>query len=216
MKKILISLTLLMPFAFVQAQTNNELKALISQSFGYFPRIQELQKNAEAADLRVNFNRSNYYPVVAGNGSYTYVTPLSKAVFGGNEFKFQPNNNYNFNIAVTQPIWDFGKTNALIAKSKAELLSANTNVEQARAQLASQVATVYYSIIYLKKAVAVEDSILAFLKENKAIVESRIKRGDALQIDATNIQSNIDLEENRKVDFVNSLQKQKALLEYAT
>jgi outer membrane protein TolC len=96
------------------------------------------------------------------------------------------------------------------------LLSATTNIEQAKAQVAAQVASVYYSMIYLKKAIAVEDSILAFLSENKKIVESRIKRGDALQIDLTNIQSNIDLEENRKVDFVNQLQKQKALMAYTS
>ncbi len=216
MKKIIAVAPLLFVFAFSKAQTNAELKTLINQSFSYFPRIQELKKSAEASDMRVDLARSNYFPVIAGNGYYTYVTPLSKANLNGHEFKFQPNNNWNFNISVNQTIWDFGKTNALIAKSKAELLSATTNIEQAKAQMASQVATVYYSMVYLKKAIIVEDSILSFLKVNKAVVQSRINRGDALQIDLSNIQSNIDLEENRKVDFVNSWQKQKAMLEYST
>jgi len=216
MKKIFTPVAFLFAFAFADAQTNNELKSLINQSFTYFPRIQELQKMSEVSAERVELARSNYYPIISGLGQYTYVTPLSKAVFGGSEFKFQPNNNYNFNLSVTQPIWDFGKTNAQIAKAKTDLLSATTSIEQAKAQVASQVASVYYSMIYLKKAIAVEDSILSFLKENKKIIENRIKRGDALQIDATNIQSNIDLEENRKVDFVNSLQKQKALMEYVS
>src|SRR5258706_2963874 len=216
MKKIFTSAVFLLTLASANAQTNNELKTLIKQSFSYFPRIQELQKASETSELRVGLARSNYYPVISGNAAYTYVTPLSTANFFGSEVKFQPNNNYNFNIAFTQPIWDFGKTNAQIAKTKTELLSATTNVEQAKAQVAAQVANIYYSMVYLKKAIAVEDSILSFLHENKKIVESRIKRGDALQIDVTNIQSNIDLEENRKVDFVNSLQKQKALLDYTT
>ncbi|HCW09162.1 MAG TPA: TolC family protein [Cytophagales bacterium] len=215
MKKIVTTAFLFMAF-FAHAQMNAELKSLINQSFSYFPRIQELQSASEVSAQRVQLAKSNYYPSISGVGSYTYLTPLSKATFGGNEFKFQPNNNYNFNLAVTQPIWDFGKTNAQIAKSKAELLSATTNIEQAKAQVAAQVASVYYAMIYLKKAIAVEDSILAFLNENKKIIENRIKRGDALQIDATNIQSNIDLEENRRVDFVNQLQKQKAVMEYTT
>ncbi len=216
MKRIFTTAGLLLAFAFADAQTNNELKTLIKQSFSYFPRIQELQKASETSELRVGLVRSNYYPVISGSGSYTYVNPLSKIYLNGGEFRFQPYNNYNFNIAVTQPIWDFGKTNAQIAKAKTELLSATTSIEQAKAQVAAQVATIYYSMVYLKKAIAVEDSILSFLHENKKIVESRINRGDALQIDVTNIQSNIDLEENRKVDFVNSLQKQKALLDYTT
>lgn len=216
MKKIFLSLASLLVFTIVNAQTNDELKSLIKKSFNYFPRIQELQKASETSDLRVGLARSNYYPVISGNGSYTYVTPLSKININGGEFFFQPNNNYDFNVSLTQPIWDFGKTNAQIAKAKTDLLSATTNIEQAKAQVAAQVSNIYYSIVYLKKAIAVEDSLLKFLNENKRIVESRMKRGDALQIDLSNIQSNIDIEENRKVDFVNSLQKQKALLEYTT
>ncbi|GHM98644.1 protein CyaE [Cytophagales bacterium WSM2-2] len=215
MKKIFIAAFLVI-CSFAKAQVNNELKSLITQSFTYFPRIQELQKASEISAQRVDLARSNYYPIISGTGSYTYVTPLSKASFGGGEFKFQPNDNYNFNLSVTQPIWDFGKTNAQIAKAKTDLQSATTTIDQAKAQVAAQVASVYYSMIYLKKAIAVEDSILAFLNENKKIIENRIKRGDALQIDLTNIQSNIDIEGNRKVDFVNSLQKQKALMEYVS
>lgn len=216
MKKTFLITGFLFFLAFANAQPNAELKGLINQSFGYFPRIQELQKASEVSELRVKQAWSNYQPIVSGLASYSYVNPISQANFGGNELKFQPNNNYNFNLAVTQPIWDFGKTNAQIAKAKTELLSATTNIEQAKAQVAAQVTSVYYSMIYLKKAIAVEDSILAFLNENKKIVENRIKRGDALQIDLTNIQSNIDLEENRRVDFVNQLQKQKALMEYTS
>lgn len=218
MKKIFTAAFVLV-VAFAHAQTNDELKSLINQSFGYFPRVQELQKASEVSELRVKQMWSNYRPVISGVAQYNYVTPVSHKDFGptfGGDFKFQPYNNYNFNIGLTQPIWDFGKTNAQIAKAKTDLLSATTNVEQAKAQVAAQVATIYYSMIYLKKAIAVEDSILAFLNVNKNIVESRIKRGDALQIDLTNIQSNIDLEQNRRVDYVNQLQKQKALMEYTS
>ncbi|MGC4020575.1 MAG: TolC family protein [Cyclobacteriaceae bacterium] len=216
MKKIFTSAFVLVNLAFANAQTNSELKTLINQSFNYFPRIQELQKASEISDVRVKQAWSNYQPSVSGIAQYSYVTPISHKDFGAGDFKFQPNNNYNFNVGVTQPIWDFGKTNAQIAKAKTDLLSATTNIEQAKAQVASQVSSIYYSMIYLKKAIAVEDSILSFLRENKKIVQNRINRGDALQIDLTNIQSNIDIEENRKVDFVNQLQKQKALMEYTT
>jgi outer membrane protein TolC len=216
MKKRYLPFVFLLASGWAHAQTNSQLKSLITQSFGYFPRIQEMQKNAEVADMRVELARSNYYPVISGVGTYNYVTPISQVNFGAGDLKFQPNNNYNFNVSITQPIWDFGKTNAQIAKAKTELLSANTNVELAKSQIASQVSGIFYSIIYLNKAIAVEDSILSFLEANKVITENRIKRGDALQIDLTNIQSNMDLEQNRKVDFINSLQKQKALLEYAT
>ena len=218
MKKIFIITTLVLSFAFAEAQTNNELQSLIKQSFGYFPRVQELQKASELSEIKVAQARSGYLPTIAGTGTYSYINPLSKinlAPIGLGEVKMVPNNNYNFNVSLNQTIWDFGKTQAQISKAKSDLLSSSISVEQAKAQVAAQVANVYYSMIYLKKAIAVEDSLLAFLNENKRIVQSRINRGDALQIDLTNIQSNIDLEENRKVDFINQLQKQKALMEYS-
>src|SRR5215831_14458955 len=116
MKKIFLSFAFLSGFAFANAQSNEELKTLIKQSFNYFPKIQELQKASETSDLRVGLARSNYYPVISGNGSYTYITPLSRITppGGGGELVFQPHNNYDFNVSLTQPIWDFGKTNAQI------------------------------------------------------------------------------------------------------
>jgi outer membrane protein TolC len=118
MKKIFISTVCLLMAIVSNSQTNPELKALISQSFTYFPRIQELQKSAEASDMRVDLARSNYYPVINGTGSYSYVNPISQKDFGTGVLQFQPYNNYNFNVSITQPIWDFGKTNAQIAKAK--------------------------------------------------------------------------------------------------
>src|SRR5258708_29207336 len=132
MKKIIIAAAFLFAFAFANAQTNAELKTLIKQSFSYFPRIQELQKASETSELRVGYVRSNYYPVISANGAYTYVTPLSRVNTQNGELVFQPNNNYDFNVSLTQPIWDFGKTNAQIAKAKTDLLSGTTNIEQAK------------------------------------------------------------------------------------
>jgi outer membrane protein TolC len=63
---------------------------------------------------------------------------------------------------------------------------------------------------------AIEDSVLAYLNENKAIIESKLRNGDAIKIDLLNIQASIDAEDNRKVDLKNSLQKQQNLLSYTT
>jgi outer membrane protein TolC len=48
------------------------------------------------------------------------------------------------------------------------------------------------------------------------VVESKLKNGDAIKLDLLTIQSQIDIEQNRKVDLQNYLQKQLNLLEYTT
>ncbi|MFX9038818.1 hypothetical protein ABTN43_19550, partial [Acinetobacter baumannii] len=71
-------------------------------------------------------------------------------------------------------------------------------------------------IVFLQKAITIQDSVLAFLAENKKIVDAKIKDGEALKLDLLNIQANIDNEENKKIDLTNSLAKQINLLSYTT
>ena len=75
---------------------------------------------------------------------------------------------------------------------------------------------IYYNIVYIQKAIAIEDSVLNYLGENKRIIESKLQNGDAIRIDLLNVQAGIDAEDNRKVDLKNSLQKQLNLLNYTT
>ena len=202
-------------------QSNQELSALIRQSFSYFPRIKELNKSSELGELQINLAQSSYLPSVDGVASYTYLSPLSQAVFptgpGTSELlKFYPHNNYNFNLSLNQVVWDFGKTQAQIEKAKADLLVAHENTESAKLQLAAQVASVYYSLIYLKRSVQVQDSVIAYYQDDKKIIEGKIKQGDALQIDLSTIENNIDQEKNRQVEFQRLYDRQAALMRYTT
>jgi outer membrane protein TolC len=113
-------------------------------------------------------------------------------------------------------LYDFGRLKANIEKNKTELQFAKDNVDYVKAQLANQVAVIYYNIVYLQKSISIQDSVLNYLNENKRIVQSKLNNGDALKIDILNIQASIDNEENRKIDLKNSLQKQFNLLSYTT
>jgi outer membrane protein len=202
------------------AQANPELNSLILGSFNYFPRIKELNKTAELRELSIELAQTNYKPAVSGVASYTYLNPISQKdfSFGPTDelLKFNPFNNYNFNIGVTQLIWDFGKTKAQIEKAKADLLASKQNIDAGKLQLAAQVAGIYYSMIYLKRAAVVQDSVISFYVENLKIVEGKIKQGDALQIDLSTIKNNIDQEKNRKVEFLRLYERQAALMRYST
>jgi len=204
-----------------QAQANEELNALIRGSFNYFPRIKELNKAEELSEMRIELAQTGYLPAVNGAASYTYLNPISQKEFvvGPNEtqlLKFQPYNNYNMNVGVTQLIWDFGKTKALVEKAKADLLASRQNAEGGKLQLASQVAEIYYSMIYLKRVALLQDSVISFYESNFRMVEGKIRQGDALQIDLSTIRNNIDQEKNRKVEFMRLYERQAALMRYST
>lgn len=218
MKKILFTTAtiLLAFFAEAQVNVNKELKSLIDQSFGYFPKLKEVENTVITAQEKLSLTELNKMPDITGDASYAYIRPKIVVPLNGNDLQFAPLHNFNGGVNATYALFDFGRLQANIQRSKDDLQYAKHNVDYVKAQLAFQVANVYYNIVYLQKAISIQDSVLNFLNQNKKIVQSQLQNGTALKIDLLNIQASIDNEENRKVDLQNSLQKQKNLLEYTT
>jgi len=218
MKKILITIGSIVTVLFSQAQVtlNNELKGLISQSFSYFPRVKEVQNTVATAQEKLILTGLNKYPDVTADASYAYVRPKIELPLNGNNFQFAPVHNLGGAVNATYPLFDFGRLQANIERSKDDLQYAKHSVDYVKSQLAYQVANIYYNIVYLQKTISIQDSVLSFLNDSKRMVESQLKNGTALRIDLLNIQATIDNEDNRKIDLANSLQKQLNLLEYTT
>lgn len=202
-----------------QATTTDELKGLINQSFTFFPRVKEVENTVETARQRLEIAKNNL-PVVDGNASYNFVEPkivLPLEVNGKlQNFQFAPVHNFNVNVAVSYSLYDFGRLKANIQRSKDDIQYAVHNTDNTKNQLASQVANIYYNIIYFQKAIGIEDSVIAYLNDNKHVVESKLKNGDAIKLDLLTIQAQLDAEQNKKVDLQNYLQKQLNLLQYTT
>jgi len=221
MKKIfLIGITFFSAIVLnAQVQTNNELKTLINQSFSYFPKVKEAENTISTAQERLEIAQTNL-PTIDGNASYNYVQPkITLPLQVDNQtknFQFAPVHNVNANVSANYLLFDFGRIKANVERAKTDLRYSQHNVDYVKSQLANQVAVIYYNIIYFQKAIAIEDSVIAYLNENKRIIDSKLKNGEAIKIDLLNVQSNIDAEVNRKVDLQNNLQKQLNLLSYTT
>ena len=217
MKKIFSILSILtISTTVANAQANQELKGLINQSFSYFPRVKEIENTVVTAQEKLALTQLNKMPEVNGTASYNYIQPKITIPINGESFQFAPVHSLATAINVSYTLFDFGRFKANIDKSKTDVQLAQHNVENAKNTLASQVANIYYNIVYLKKTIAIQDSVINYLKENKTIIENKFKDGDALKIDILNIQASIDAAYNQKIDIENSLQKQQILLEHTT
>ena len=203
--------------SFAQVTANNELKGLINNSFTYFPKVKEVENVVSTAQQKIELTKTTGMPEASFEAGYNYVMPKIELAFGSlGTFQFAPVHNLSTDVAASYTLFDFGRLKTNIQKSKDELQYAQHNVELVKNQLAYQVANIYYNIIFFKKAIAIEDSVLKFLNDNKDVTNNKLKNGDALKVDLLNIQANIDAEQNRKVDLQNSLQKQYNLLQYTT
>lgn len=217
MKKIFFGITILLTIkSNAQEKINDDLNSLINNSFHYFSKSKEVENNVITAQEKLKLTEMSRNPEIDASASYNYIMPKISFPINGKEIQFAPVNNISSSIGSSYTLFDFGRFKANVSKAKSELQYSKDNVEYAKHQLANQVAMIYYNIVYYKKAITIQDSIISYFKENKKFIANKVKNGDMLELDIYNLQSSIDFEENKKVDLSTALQKQSALLDYLT
>jgi outer membrane protein TolC len=203
-----------------EKNTSETLVSLVRQSLEYYPKVKEQQKAAEISAYRTKLAESHHLPTVDFNASYTRIDPVGTIVIPLPESpiaaRFFPNNNYNTSLNVSQVLWDFGRTSASINKSRAEETLAKDGVENLKTTLAYQVATFYYSVIYLQKAIEVQKAQINLLRENEKVISDKIKNGDEIDYNLIATQVRYKNAETRLVDLQTQLDKQYILLSTLT
>lgn len=199
-----------------QGLINGELKNLLNQSLQYFPKVKEVQQSVQLAEDKLALTQLNKYPDITLDASYAYVQPKIEVAFGEKTFQFAPVHNVSGALNGSYTLFDFGRLESAIQKAKLELQTSKHVAEQLKHSLFFQISQLYYQIIYAKKAIEIQNQVLQLLTENKTIIETQLKNGNAIQLDLLTIQSKIDNELNRKIDLETNLLKLLNLLNYAT
>jgi outer membrane protein TolC len=199
-----------------QSLINGELKNLLNQSLQYFPKVKEVQQSVQLAEDKLTLTELNKYPDITMDASYAYVQPKIEVAFGEKTFQFAPVHNVSGALNGSYTLFDFGRLASNIQKAKLELQTSKHVAEQLKHSLFFQISQLYYQIIYAKKAIEIQNQVLLLLTENKTIIETQLKNGNAIQLDLLTIQSKIDNELNRKIDLETNLKKLLNLLNYAT
>jgi outer membrane protein TolC len=219
MKKIIVviaSIVLISANAQAQNLVNSELQNILNQSLVYFPKVKEVQQTVQLSEEKLALTKLNAYPDINFDASYAYVQPRIEVAFGDKMFQFAPEHNYGAAINGVYTLMDFGRLKANIERSKMELQTSKHVAAQLKESLFYQVTQLYFQIIYAKKAIEIQNTVLAVLNENKKLIETQLKNGNAIQLDLLTIQSKIDNENNRKIDVETNLKKLTNLLTYAT
>ncbi|MFN8345547.1 MAG: TolC family protein [Spirosomataceae bacterium] len=202
------------------AQAPAPLQSLIQQSFQNFTKLKEAEQLIRAGELRVDAAKTALLPYVSAAGSYNYITPTAKATLplpeGAREIQFIPNHNISLGINGSYGLYDFGKTDLTIRQARENVLTSRHNLELNRHNLAYQIAQLYYNIAFLQKSLKVQQELIQVSEEVLKQVEQRLKNGDALEFDVVSQQVKLKMTQNRKIDFENQIEKQKAMLSYLT
>ena len=197
----------------VSAQTNSygipdQLSDLIKKAFDNYPKLKEGDAYVQMSQVQRDLARAGYMPTVEADASYRYAKPTPQISFPGiGAFSFIPENNYDFHLGANLPIWDFGRTQANVKKTLAQIQTSKDNLENAKQAIAYQVAELYCAIIFYNRSVEVQNQQVQLLQENEKIINDRVKDGDALKFDLLSTQVRKNSAQNILIDLQNNLKK---------
>lgn len=211
-QKISIVVLLLFGQIAIAQNPNETLSLLIKQAIEYSPRVKEQVQLLSVGDYRIKVQQSGTKPQINGEVSYTRLDPIAETVIPipgvEGKLQFQPHNNYNTNVAASYVIYDWGRFKAGVQKTLLEMQQQREGIESLKQTLAYQVAQLYYGIIYLQKAIVVQQDQVKLVDENSKIISDRLKNGDALDYDVVQAQVRYKNAEIRVVDLQGQLEKQ--------
>ena len=194
-----------------QSNTYNipeQLSELIKKAFDNYPKLKEGDALIRMSQSQRDLAKAGYMPTISGEASYRYGKPTPELNFPGvGKFAFVPENNYDFHLAANLPIWDFGRTQANVQKTLAQIQTSKDNLENGKQALAYQIAELYVSIIFYNKSIEVQNQQVQLLQENEKIINDRIKDGDALKFDLLTTQVRKNNAQNLLIDLQNNLKK---------
>lgn len=179
----------------------------------HHPAIAQASQNVLASEARALQSNSWWYPDVSAEGSYAFLAPVAKLSFPGlGDFKLYPADNYDAHVGGRYTVYDFGKRDALADVSNSRVMSSRDAVDLTKNALAYQTIRVFYSILFLERSIKVQDEQIEALNQHLLMTQRRVSAGTATSFDVLTTQVRVAAAQNQKLDQLNILQKQRAIL----
>ena len=211
---ILIVVMLLIPY-YSDAQSNQTeltLEKAVQMTINNYPLIKQQQEKLKAVDYKIEQQKSFYYPNVEGQASYSRIGPLPSFNLGGEALVLAPADNYNLNVVLNEQLYDFGRRNASVELASSYKQSAADNVDYVKSNLSYQTLQIFYSILFIKKSIAVKDTQIAALNAHLNVTNKKVESGSATDYDALSTQVRISQAQSEKIELLNQLKQQQIAL----
>lgn len=177
------------------------------------PMLKQAEGRVYQSSSKIGIAKSNRYPKVILEGSYTHIDPVSEVVLPLGELPLTlplfPNNNWNVHAGVQYVLYDFGRTNEVVNISKIERLIAREGLEAAQKQLTYAATELFNTILFTEKAILVQEKLIKSLNRTLVRTNGFIEHGLATSFDRVNTNVRIATAQNKKVRLQNSLSQQK-------
>ena len=194
-----------------QPKDSLTLEQAIQQVIDHHPIVQQASEAFQASLARVEQSRSGYYPVSDVELGYARLAPIAELAFPGlGDFKLFPENNYDEHIVLRQTVYDFGKISSGVALNQSNVDIATDNIELVKSNLAYQTVQTFYSILFLRQGIHVQNRQIDVLNQHLIITQKKTQAGTATDFDILTTQVRIAAARNKEFDLQNDLKKQEA------
>jgi outer membrane protein len=209
--KIILSIVFL--FSGVAAgQDSITVEQAVQRVLQTHPAVKQAMAATHAAEARVSQTSSARYPELTTEAAYTHIGPVPAFFFGGQNLVIAPEDNYDAHIVGRYTLYDFGKTGAVIDAARSRVQTSREAVELTKTNLAMQTIRAFYTIVFLRKSVRVQDEQIEALTQHLSVTEKRVTAGSATKFDVLTTRVRVAAAQNQKVEIQNSLQKQESIL----
>ncbi len=195
---------------FAQSADTLTLSEAVRMAIKHSPSLEAGEAALDQAKAQYDEIASYAQPQLFGDASYTRIDPVISIPFGNQVFVTEPNNAYNGQFTLQQPIWTFGRLDAEDRAAKSGITSATDNLEQFKAQAAYQTTQIYYAILTTDEGIRVEQDQVKVLQGNLSDAAQREQQGTATSLDTLNIQARISGIQSQIADLQSGRRKQVA------
>lgn len=177
------------------------------------PSVAQATANIAASDARVKQTQTVDLPTVGFDGSYVRIGPVPELFFPGlGVFKLYPENNYDAHVGVRQTVYDFGKSSSNVDVVQSRIKTAEETAEYTKSFLAYQSIQLFYSILFLKQSIQVENQEIETLNQHLLVNRKRLQAGSGTDFEVLTTQVRVAAAQNQRIDLENMLAKQQIAL----
>lgn len=170
----------------------------------------------EIATERVSQARSGYLPRLDLQAGYTMQNDAQAVKMGGLVAPTQERNFTSFNAAVTQTLYDFGRTSARLKKAALLQEASASTFRGKRSDVALQVVEAYFSILEAQKLLKAADDEVLQMQDHLRVAKNLFEQGVVTRNDVLQAEVRLAGSTQRKLSTANLVENRWLYLNYLT